>query len=173
MQPHVSNSGHIGNPRTNFRHGHTTTRTPEYISWVAAKGRCYNPKDPRFSDYGGRGIRVHDPWRRDFREFLSYLIATIGLRPPGMSIDRIDNDGDYAPGNIKWSTPKEQQNNKRGVVFLTFNGETKSTSQWADALGISRNTLGTRLRAGWTIKKALTTRLRRQGKSPDFVASPR
>lgn len=84
--------------------------TPEYDAWVSLIQRCTNPKNPRWKDYGGRGIRVCDAWRASFDAFL----ADVGPRPgPDRSIDRIDNDGHYEPGNIRWSTRSEQQFNRR------------------------------------------------------------
>lgn len=82
----------------------------EYRAWAAAKQRCHNPKDRRYADYGGRGITMCDEWRDDFAAFLKY----IGPRPPGHSLDRFpDNDAGYAPGNVRWATSSEQQNNRR------------------------------------------------------------
>jgi hypothetical protein len=102
---------------TKTRHGHTVgyEHSPEYVCWRKMIQRCCNPNDPSFKWYGGRGITVCDHWLNSFENFL----ADMGLRPSGTtgrratySIDRIDNDGNYEPANCKWSTAKEQMNNR-------------------------------------------------------------
>jgi hypothetical protein len=91
-----------------IRHGRY--RTPEYVSWASAKQRCHNPKYAAFHLYGGRGIRMSDEWRADFAAFLAH----IGPRPTkAHSLDRIDTDGNYEPGNVRWATAEEQANNRR------------------------------------------------------------
>src|ERR1043165_874637 len=86
--------------------------TTEHLSWREAKQRCHNPKNTQFHRYGGRGIRMCDEWRRDFLAFLAHM----GPKPPGHTLDRINNDGNYEPGNVRWATPKQQANNRRRPV---------------------------------------------------------
>ena len=92
-------------------HGYTVgrQRPPEYNSWAAAKGRVFNPRNYAFADYGGRGITMDPLWAASFAAFRAY----IGPRPAGMSLDRIDNNGNYEPGNVRWATKERQARNKR------------------------------------------------------------
>jgi hypothetical protein len=92
---------------TKRKHGYHGS--PTYASWLSMKGRCLRPTDPSYAEYGGRGITVHAPWIDSFELFL----AEVGERPPGTTLDRIDNDRGYEPGNVRWSTAKEQANNRR------------------------------------------------------------
>jgi hypothetical protein len=131
---------------------HGMTRTPVYSVWVQMKARCENPQHPSFANYGGRGITVCEEWH-DFRQFF----ADMGYRPRGLTIERIDNMAGYSKANCRWATMKQQQNNSRRNHRLELDGETRTISQWADHYGIQWDTIRSRLRYGWSIRKALTT----------------
>lgn len=123
-----------------------------YTIWSGIKDRCLNPKNARFKDYGGRGITICDAWLA-FEGFH----ADMGDGPPGLQIDRIDNDGPYSPENCRWASPKEQSNNTRRNRVLTFRGETRTVSEWEQHLGLPRRMIFNRLKSGWTHERALST----------------
>lgn len=106
--------------------------------------RCDNPNGHEFHNYGGRGIRVCDRWR-DFSMFL----ADMGERPDGMTLDRVDNNADYEPGNCRWATSKRQGRNKRCVRFVVFKGRRMAIIDLAEELGICVVTLKGRIDRGW------------------------
>jgi hypothetical protein len=116
--------------------------SPIYLSWQSAKGRCHNPADKRFPHYGGRGIRMCDRWLNSFENFL----ADMGERPTGMSLDRIDVNGDYAPDNCRWATAKEQADNRRRTVWVDYEGSRVTLKDFAKARGIKYRTLWARMR---------------------------
>lgn len=128
-------------------------RHPIYGIWCHIKSRCLNKLDHKYFMYGGRGITVCDLWIHDFSQFCN----DVGPRPgPEYSLDRIDNDGNYSPGNVRWATNKMQCNNKRNNRFLTYNSITLTVQQWSERLGIKRSTIAVRLMKGWPIEKALS-----------------
>lgn len=126
--------------------------TPTYLSWRAMLSRSRsgtNPKDRR--RYLDQGITVTERWT-NFATFL----ADMGERPPGTTLDRIDNMQGYTPENCRWATPTQQNRNRRSNVRLTFRGQTKTPAEWAEIVGIERHTIGHRIRNGWPIEDALT-----------------
>lgn len=143
----------IGN-RTR-KHGKTSTR--EYHIWCGMKARCGNPKNRVYPNYGGRGITVCDRWLNSFDNF----IADVGYAPSeDYSIDRIDTNGNYEPGNVRWATDQEQANNTRTVTMLTAFGKTQSTTQWARETGIDRRLICQRIALGWTHERAVSEKVR-------------
>ena len=118
------------------------------------KERCYNPNNKSYKNYGGRGIKICDEWRKDYQKFENWA-ENNGLRED-LAIDRINNDGDYTPDNCRFVTLKENNQNRRSSKFYTINGETKNLQQWCDYYGIGRETVNTRLENNWSIEDALT-----------------
>lgn len=135
------------------KHGQSTSngRTPTYRSWNCMLQRCLNPKNKRWSRYGGRGITVCDRWLV-FNNFFDDM----GQRPSGMTLERNDNNGNYEPSNCRWATPKEQQNNTRRNRLITFRGKTLNISQWSTELDLPRSRINTRLERGWPVEKAFS-----------------
>jgi hypothetical protein len=129
-------------------------RTKEYRAWKHMKGRCLTKTDSKFKDYGGRGIAIADCWVNDFSRFLD----DVGRAPSrAHSIGRIDNNGNYEPGNVRWETPTQQANNRRRQLWLTHNGKTQTAAQWSRETGIYYETIRARvLYYGYSHEKALT-----------------
>ena len=136
---------------------HGLCRHPLYAIWSGMKTRCYNDCRPQFKRYGGRGIRVCDEWLSDFESFYKWSIQN-GWEP-GLSIDRIDNDGNYCPENCRWADGFTQANNSSHNHVIEYCGEKMTCTQWAHRIGIKPSTLNARLRSGWSVEKALTTPL--------------
>lgn len=142
-------------------HGMKNTQT--YRAWSRMKKRCLNPRSSVYQWYGGRGIQVCERWKMGdgFKSFL----ADMGVCPSSHhSLDRLDPNGDYTPENCQWSTKSEQSRHRTDNHLLTHNGTTLCLTDWAERVGLSSSLLSRRLRAGWTIDRALTTPRRNQGK---------
>jgi len=137
------------NDEKRFKHG--MSRTHVNAVWRMMLDRCRNPNNQAYKNYGGRGIKVCERWQ-SFENFL----ADMGDRPVGYQIDRIDNDGDYEPGNCRWATVEQQLNNTRTNVNLTLNGETHTLAEWSRITGIGWFTLRARLKYGWSPERTLT-----------------
>jgi hypothetical protein len=141
------------------------SRSAEYNIWQAMKQRCYNSNQKYYSNYGGRGISVCGRWKNSFQDFLK----DIGCKPfPGATIDRTDNEGHYSCGhceecmdkgwasNVRWTTRKQQANNTRANLLLTFNGETMNHRAWSRKLGLGYRTISYRLAKCWPLHKVLS-----------------
>lgn len=124
-----------------------------YQAWTDMKRRCHDPRHWHYELYGARGIVVCPEWRESAEAFA----ASVGERPsPQHSLDRIDNDRGYEPGNVRWATREEQQNNKSTSRRITHAGRTLTMTQWARELGVDRRVVHSRLRNGWSEREALT-----------------
>ena len=137
------------------------THPAEYAIWNSMRQRCQNPKLDAFKHYGGRGIKVCPEWSESFDAFL----RDVGPRPaPHLTLDRIDNDGNYEPGNVRWATWETQAGNKRAPGpgrrsrLLEHDGRVQTMSQWAREFDLDPGTVHHRLKAGWNLADALTTK---------------
>lgn len=132
------------------KHGMATTNF--YRIWKGIKYRCSNPNFPNFKYYGGRGIKVCKRWHK-FENFYQDMFPTY---KPGLTIDRIDNNGNYEPDNCRWVNCKKQANNRSNNILFTFKGQTLNLQQWSDKAGINYSTLWMRIFVSkWPIEKVL------------------
>jgi len=134
--------------------------------WSDMKQRCYNQKAQQYKNYGARGIEVCPRWLESFDNFLEDM----GEKPEGMSIDRINVNGNYEPSNCRWATNKVQQTNKRTCRIIEFNGVSMTKRDWANHLGMHEATITTRLNAGWPVEMILTTKRFRFGNTKAVTA---
>lgn len=147
----------------NYKHGHKTGRvSPEYHTWSSMKTRCFSPKHEAWKDYGGRGIAVCDRWRKSFADFL----ADVGPRPNGTVLDRINNDGNYEPGNVRWTNQSTNLRNRRTNALIEIDGVTKCAADWAAQMGVERHAILQRYQAGWRGAKLLSPFAKRTKKQP-------
>jgi len=124
--------------------------------WKNMRSRCLNSKSDFYHRYGGRGIGFHPRWN-DFKSFIIDVTTEIGDRPNGTSIDRIDNDGDYEPGNIKWSSASEQMNNRCNNITMVIDGVKHTAAQAAVIIGIRASIILFRIHSGWSDEKIIST----------------
>ena len=150
---HTKSCGCLGR-ETHIKHGACGTGT--YNSWIAAKRRCDYPGATGYRDYGGRGITVCGRWRDSYQAFLDDM----GERPTGHSIDRIDRNGNYEPGNCRWAARETQNNNTSRNRMLEFQGREQTISQWAKECGLTHSIVSKRLKLGWSIERTLTQPVR-------------
>lgn len=125
------------------------------------KFRCYNPKYPQYHYYGGRGIKMCQEWLDSFDAFKEWALSN-GY-DESLSIDRIDVNGDYEPGNCRWATAKQQSRNKRNNIMIFHDGETKCLAEWCEKYNLNYPTILKRIRQhGWDKEKAITTPIRQK-----------
>lgn len=161
---HVVRSDHLNTEKTKScgckkfemmvksKTGHKLSNNSAYSNWMHMMSRCYNPKNDRYADYGGRGIKVCERWHS-----VENFISDMGERPSRVhSVDRKDVNGDYCPENCRWATFSEQNMNTRRNVLLTLGDETMPLTAWAHKLGIKPATITARLKYGWSHERALT-----------------
>jgi hypothetical protein len=129
---------------SNIKRTHGQSQSPEYNIWTLMRDRCGNPLSGSYKDYGGRGIKVCERWA-SFQAFINDMGPRPSLRH---SIDRIDNDGPYAPGNCRWATQSVQARNTRKAVIVSLDGVTKPLKDWSDELGLSYGSMHQALRRG-------------------------
>ena len=134
---------------------HNMTNSKIYNVWQSIKTRCFNKNSKSYKEYGGRGIKMCEEWLHEFQAFYNWAIEN-GYKD-GLTIDRIDNNGNYTKENCRWVTMKEQSNNKRTSKYITYNNETHTMAEWSYKLGGSKDLISKRLASGWSIEKALTT----------------
>lgn len=131
------------------RHGKAHTST--YTVWSMMKQRCYNPAHKAYARYGGRGIVVCDRWRNSFAAFL----ADMGERPGDLTLDRINNDGPYAPENCRWATRIQQGRNMRNNRRIEIDGRSELLIEVVERLSLRSNLVYQRLHKGWSIDEAI------------------
>ena len=137
---------------------HGRNRTPEHRAWCSMKGRCYDAKNKRYARYGGRGIRVCERWLNSFQAFFD----DVGPKPsPKHQLDRINNDGHYELGNVRWATTTEQSRNRSNTIFLELDGQTLSLGEWAEKMSIAHSILANRVAKGWSAVRTLTQPVRK------------
>lgn len=128
---------------------HTGYESKEYRAWHGIKSRCYQPSTYAYKWYGARGIKICEKWKNDFLAFLS----DVGCAPtPNHSIDRIDSNGNYEPGNCRWIPIKEQQKNQTSNVYLEYKGQKRIQSDWARILDCRYHSIWAHLQKGFPFK---------------------
>ena len=151
------------NGRANPAVTHSRSDQPIYNTWRGMLGRCKHRSNRFYHNYGGRGISVCDEWQ-DAATFIKWAFEN-GWKE-GLQIDRVDNDGNYCPGNCRFVTRKQNCRNARHNIMITFGQTTQSLAAWAEQYGLHQKTLNNRIyRYGWTVEQALSLPLR-QGKKP-------
>ena len=144
----TSSCGCLVKKGNHLTHGKSNDRV--YTLWTNIKQRCFNPRYNGFADYGGRGIAVYEPWIHDFPAFYDYVSQLEHYGEDGYTLDRIDNNGNYEPGNLRWATVKEQARNTRHNILVEYNGEKMTVAEAAEKSGVPAYLLYDRIKRGLT-----------------------
>ncbi len=135
---------------------HFMSDTKLYRVYRGIKRRCYKDKCTGYNNYGGRGIKMCQEWKESPKKFFEWALEN-GYKE-GLSIDRINVNGDYEPSNCRWVTPEVQANNTRANKIVKYRGKEHTYAEWDKIKGYKKNTVGRRIRAGWSIKRAIETK---------------
>jgi hypothetical protein len=130
---------------------HGMTDHPLFDTWKNMIGRCYDENHTSYMYYGGRGIQVVERWHK-----VENFVADMDPRPDGYTLDRIDNNEWYSPGNCRWASRIEQANNTSNNSIITYKGVTRTVAEWSRILGILDSTIRERLKAGWPVERVLS-----------------
>ena len=135
------------------KHGHAgNQKSPTYKTWRGMKTRCTNPGNASYKNYGAKGISYCKRW-----ETFANFLEDMGVRPEGMTLDRIDRTKDYGPNNCRWANRREQTLDRGCTVWIEYQGRTQCLTDWALELNLNLTTLKERLKQNWSIEKAFTT----------------
>ena len=132
---------------------HQMTNTKIYQTWCGIKTRCLNPNCKQYRNYGGRGITIFSEWINDFTAFYNYVSKLPNYGEKGYTLDRIDNNGNYEPNNLRWADPNAQSRNKRNNIWVEYKGQKMILKDVAKLCGVSYNTLYKHYKRGWSLEK--------------------
>jgi hypothetical protein len=135
----------------NTTHGLSRQYPREYVAWKCMRARCRNPTDSDYADYGGRGIKIVPRWNS-----FALFMADMGPCPEGLTLDRLDVNQGYSPGNCRWATAIEQANNKRNNHRLVIDGDERTLQEWARHFGMDHSKVQYRLRQGWPLTEVFS-----------------
>lgn len=143
---------------TPYNATHKLSKENIYHIWETIRLKCTSHKNQKYYLYGARGIKICDEWFNDYISFRNWSLAN-GYKK-GLTIDRINNNGNYEPSNCRWTTHKIQQNNTRRNIYITYNNKTQTLKQWCEELNLNYKTINNRIKLGWDKIIALTTPIR-------------
>lgn len=158
---------HCGCKNTYPHRKHNGCGTRLYRIWKSMKARCYNKNNENYKLYGARGISICEEWMNDFVNFRDW--AMLNGYNEYLTIDRIDNNGNYEPSNCRWVTVKVQSNNRRTNHLITYKNQTHTISEWSEILNIPQMVISGRLQQGWDINRTFTQKIRKSRKNPSVI----